>query len=53
MEKPVEVFICKIKKQEKGDSYKKQKVWHLKELKFVNGKDTDTTVSVISVLYYS
>nr|XP_026691670.1 exocyst complex component 1-like isoform X2 [Ciona intestinalis] len=38
-ERPVEVFISKIKRAEKGDTYKKQKVWHLKELKVVNGKE--------------
>jgi len=45
IDKPVEVYISKIKKQEKGDSYKKQKVWQLRELKFVNGRDTDAKVS--------
>ncbi|CAK8673605.1 unnamed protein product [Clavelina lepadiformis] len=44
IERPVAVYISKIKKQEKGESYKKQKVWQLKELKVVNGKeDKDNT----------
>nr|CAB3243966.1 exocyst complex component 1-like [Phallusia mammillata] len=40
-ERPVEVYISRIKRQEKGETYKKQKTWQLKELKIVNGKESD------------
>ncbi|XP_014665002.1 PREDICTED: exocyst complex component 1-like [Priapulus caudatus] len=38
-ERPVKVTLYKIKKSEKGDIYKKERAWSLKDLKKFDGKD--------------
>nr|XP_039251957.1 exocyst complex component 1-like isoform X3 [Styela clava] len=50
-EHPVEVYITKIKKQDKGDLYKRQKKWHLRELKMVDGKDSKKDSTDFDLLF--
>ena len=48
-ERPVQVKVVKVKKSDKGDFYKRQQTWELRDLTEVDAKDASKVLSLIIV----
>lgn len=44
-ERPVQVKVVKVKKSDKGDFYKRQQTWELRDLTTVDAKDASKVSS--------
>lgn len=51
-ERPVQVKVVKVKKSDKGDFYKRQQTWELRDLTEVDAKDASKVRSISSVITY-
>lgn len=48
-ERPVQVKVVKVKKSDKGDFYKRQQTWELRDLTEVDAKDASKVCSAFSL----
>ena len=37
-EKPIQAIVCQVKKADRGDTFKKKRTWHLRDIKSVDAK---------------
>lgn len=48
-ERPVQVKVVKVKKSDKGDFYKRQQTWELRDLTEVDAKDASKVREMMSI----
>lgn len=51
-EKPVQVKVVKVKKSDKGDFYKRQQAWELRDLTEVDAKDASKVGGLTICLFF-
>lgn len=51
-ERPVQVKVVKVKKSDKGDFYKRQQTWELRDLTEVDAKDASKVREIVYLFLF-